>query len=87
MRQPFRLEDPSPTLQDLKTHRLIADIECVVAILSADIAEEEAATGVFDSTRAEYPILARVLAARRENLRSTIASLRQRMDVVMPTAA
>ncbi len=87
MRQLFLLEDPSPTLQAVQTRRLIADITRVIDILSADIAAEEASSGVSDTTKAEYPILARTLAARRENLQSTVASLHQRLDDLSRPAA
>jgi hypothetical protein len=87
MKQPVRLEHPSPTRRTLQTRRLIADIKRVVDILNSDIAEEEALAGVFDRSRAEYPILARVLAARKENLQSTAASLQQRLDNLSATAS
>jgi hypothetical protein len=57
----------------------MADIRRVVDILNSDIAQEEALAGVSDLTRPEYPILARALVARRQNLESTIVSLQQRV--------
>jgi hypothetical protein len=62
-----------------QTRTLIADIERIAQILNSDIAAEEERARLFDPTQAEYPILARTLAARRDNLRDTIAALEQRL--------
>jgi len=67
-----------------QTRRLIADINRIVQILDSDIAAEEQQAGVFDPCHAEYPVLARTLAARRDNLRHTIAALEERL-VNVPT--
>ena len=45
----------------------------------ADIAAEEEQVGVVDLTRPEYPLLARKLRARRDNLLETVGQLRQRL--------
>jgi hypothetical protein len=66
------------SLEALQTRRLIADIRRVVEILNVDIAEEEADSGVSDPTRPEYPMLARALLARRDNLVNTLSSLEAR---------
>jgi hypothetical protein len=63
----------------LQTKTLIADISRIVHILDSDIAAEEAQARIFDRTRAEYPILARTMAARRDNLLNTISALEQRL--------
>jgi len=68
-----------PSVEALKTSRLIADIRHVVDILNDDIAEEEARSGISDRRKAGYPVRARALIARRDNLESTIASLQQRV--------
>jgi hypothetical protein len=68
-----------PSLEELQTSRLIADIRRVVDILKVDIAEEETRCGVSDPRKAEYPMRARALVARRDNLEATIASLQQRV--------
>lgn len=67
-----------PSINVLKTRRLIADIRRVVDILNADIAAEEEVSGISDPSRPDYPILARALSARRANLESTLASLELR---------
>ena len=63
----------------LQTRTLIADIDRVVQIINSDIAAEEQQAGVFDFRHADYPMLARTLAARRDNLNRTIAALEARL--------
>ena len=48
-------------------------------LLDCDIATEEERTRVSNRFDADYPILARTLAARRYNLKGTIASLERRL--------
>jgi hypothetical protein len=60
---------------------LIADIDRIVQILNSDIASEEGQAGIFDCSRPEYPVLARALAARRNNLKHTMAALEQRLGL------
>jgi hypothetical protein len=69
----------TPARDALQTKELIADINRVVQILGSDIAAEEEQAGIFDRSRFDYPILARTLAARRNNLLGTIAALEQRL--------
>jgi hypothetical protein len=69
----------NPARDALQTKELIADINRVVQILDSDIAAEEEQARVFDRSRFDYPILARTLAARRDNLLGTIAALKQRL--------
>jgi hypothetical protein len=64
----------------LKTQTLVADIERVVQILDSDISAEEEQARVSDRSQAEYPMLARTLAARRDNLRETLAALKKRLS-------
>ena len=68
-----------PSVQTLQTRRLIGDIRRVVDILNVDIAQEESLTGVSDPKLPEYSMVARALAARRENLESTLAALEARL--------
>ena len=58
---------------------LIADLDRVVLNLDCDVAAEEERAGVADRSEAAYPILARTLATRRDNLRDTIVALEQRL--------
>ena len=58
---------------------LISDIDRHVRLLDSDITTEEERARVFDPFNAAYPILARTLAARRDNLKETIAALEKRL--------
>jgi len=59
----------------LQIATLIGDLSRSVDILSADIEPEEARAGVRDVSDPTYPVLARSLRARRENIGATIAML------------
>jgi hypothetical protein len=61
---------------------LISDLDRVIQCLNCDIATEEEHAGVFDRSNVTYPLLAGRLAARRDNLRVTIAVLEQRLSTV-----
>lgn len=72
------------SLEELQTSRLIADIRRVVDILNGEIAEEEKRCGVSNRQRPDYPMHARALIARRDNLKSTIALLEKRFGLQGP---
>jgi hypothetical protein len=55
--------------------KLIADLTRTADILTADIEHEEERAGVGDLADPAYPVLARSLRSRRENIEATIASL------------
>jgi hypothetical protein len=59
----------------LQIATLIGDLSRKVTILMADIAQEEARAGVRDLSDAAYPVLARSLRTRSENIGTTIAML------------
>ena len=59
----------------LRIATLIADLTRTAAILTADIEHEEERAGVRDLADPAYPVLARTLRVRRQNLMATIASL------------
>jgi len=68
-------------------HLTLAQIHAALAYyhanrdeIDSDIAAEEEQAGVFDPSQAGYPILARTLAARRDNLKQTIAALERRLS-------
>jgi hypothetical protein len=54
---------------------LISDLRRTVRYLAFDIEVEETRAGLFDVQSPEYPVLARGLRARRDNLLATIAIL------------
>jgi hypothetical protein len=79
MKHQYHFGSATPAREALQTKHLIADINRVVQILDSDIAAEEEQARVFDRSRFDYPILARTLVARRDNLLGTIAALEQRL--------
>jgi hypothetical protein len=87
MKHQRHFETRDRSREALQTRQLIADIERVVQILNSDIADEEEKASIFDRSQAEYPMLARTLAARRDNLQGTIAALKKRMDNLSADAA
>ena len=58
---------------------MLEDLQRSVRILDCDIATEEATGGISDAADPRYPLLARTLVARRDNLKSTIRALRERL--------
>ena len=58
---------------------LISELDRRVRILESDIAREESLAGVSNPVSAAYPILARMMLARRDNLKQTIAALELRL--------
>jgi hypothetical protein len=58
--------------------KILADLVRTVQLIESDIAAEEERAGVSDRSDAKYPILARTLIERRDNLKMTIAALEQR---------
>ena len=79
MKQQVHFKRAAADREATQTRTLIADLYRIVAILDADIAAEEEQVGVVDLTRPEYPLLARKLRARRDNLLETVGQLRQRL--------
>jgi hypothetical protein len=77
MANPYRPE----TLQGMAaTNRLqiatlIGDLWQSVEVLTADIEHEEVRSGVRNVADTTYPVLARSLRSRRDNIRATIATL------------
>ncbi len=60
--------------------KMIGDLDRSVQLLNADIAIEEKRVWIFDRSDAAYPILAKSLAARRDNLMDTIDALKKRLE-------
>jgi hypothetical protein len=77
MANPYLLETIRGTAatNKLQIATLIGSLSRSVALLTADIEHEEARAGVRDLSDAAYPVLARSLRDRRENIRVTIAML------------
>ena len=77
MANSYLLETPRGTgaTDKLQIATLIGNLSRTVEILTSDIAHEEARAGVCDLLDPTYPVLARSLRARRENIEVTIGSL------------
>lgn len=61
---------------------MIRDLTRSAARLQSDAVAEETRAGISDPHDTAYPILARVLTVRRENLKATIAALEQRVETL-----
>ena len=66
---------PDDISATMKLRALVADLQLRVQVLDADIHDEEQRTSIFDADHIAYPILARNLRARRDNLLATIRML------------
>jgi hypothetical protein len=60
--------------------KMIVDIDRTVQLINCDIVTEEELAGISDRSHTAYPILARKLAARRDNLRDTVTELERRLS-------
>jgi hypothetical protein len=58
--------------------KILADLVRTVRLIESDIAAEEKRAGVSDRSDVKYPMLARTLTERRDNLKRTIAGLEAR---------
>ena len=76
----FEIESEDARREVAQIRTMIVDLDQVVQILASDIATEEERSRVFDRSDPAYSILARTLAARRDNLKITIAALEQRLE-------
>jgi len=66
---------PNDLRATMKLRALVADLQLRIEVLDMDIHNEEQRTGVFDVDNVAYPILARTLRTRRDNLLATIRVL------------
>jgi hypothetical protein len=67
----------------VQTSALMNDLDRMVGIIDDDIAREEKEAGVFDRSSPAYPLLAKMLRARRDNLAKTIALLERRLATLL----
>ena len=70
-----RFETQDDLRATVKLRALVADLQLRCEVLDADIHDEEERLGIFDVTSVAYPILARNLRVRRDNLLATIRVL------------
>lgn len=59
--------------------KILADLACTVQLIESDIAAEEERAQISDRSDARYPMLARSLIERRDNIKMTIAGLEERI--------
>lgn len=64
---------------------MVDDLKRTIQILNIDISTEEGRVGIVDKSDPAYPILARTLGTRRDNLNITIAALEQRFRTINAT--
>jgi hypothetical protein len=62
---------------------LVSDLNRIGRLLGADIAREENEAGITNLSNAAYPIAARILRVRRDNLANTIVALEKRLASVL----
>ena len=76
MQPTSRLETlPNHPRTTMKLQALINDLRWRVQLLDAHIQDEEKRTGISNVSNTAYPILARNLRTRRDNLLATITTL------------
>ena len=63
----------------MKLRALVADLHLQVHFLDQAIHNEEQRMGIFDVVNVAYPMLARTLRGRRDNLSATIGVLESHM--------
>ena len=78
MKQQRHLGIVTATREVTQAKALITDLYRLVDMLNVDIDFREQEAGVTDLARPEYPVIARTMRARRDNLLETISALRRR---------
>jgi hypothetical protein len=88
MANSYLLETPRGTAaaNRLQIATLIESLLRSVELLTVDIEQEETRAGVCDLSDPAYPVLARSLRARKDNIGATIVSL-EMLDQETPKAA
>ena len=81
MRQ-FGIETEKARREAEQIRTVIVDLDCTVQLLDCEIAAEELRARVFKPTNVAYPMLAKSLAARRDNLNGTIAVLERQLAAI-----
>jgi hypothetical protein len=70
----------------MRLQALIADLRWKIQLFNSDIADEEQRTGVFNVSSVAYPLVAKDLRERRDNLVATIATLEAQLRELDPLA-
>jgi hypothetical protein len=74
----FESANVIPLREVARISAFIGDLNRRAQLLDCDIAAEEERARVFNPFDATYPVLARTLVARRDNLKATVAVLERR---------
>ena len=82
MQRRFGISRETALREDSTIRTLMNDLDRIVRLIECDIAAEERRAGIFDRADARYPVLARDLAGRRDNLKVTTAALKQRLAAI-----
>jgi len=84
MQPQFKTTDESSAREVGVISRMLADLVRTVQLIESDIAAEEERARISDRSDTKYPILARTLIERRDNLKVTIAALERRLTERAP---
>jgi hypothetical protein len=80
----FDIDGQTAQREAVKIRTMIRDLNRTVQVLDLEIVTEETRVGVRDLSDFAYPIMAKTMIARRENLKVTIAALEQRIAETDP---
>ncbi len=75
----FEIRSGSVSREVTQIGMLIADLNHRISIFDCHIATEEKETRIYDPSHFAYSVSAKSLAARRDNLKVTIAALEERL--------
>lgn len=71
----FAMQPNSPLRDTVQIRTFISDLDHRARILACQIATEEETTRIYDPSHFSYPMSAKMLTARRNNLMATIDAL------------
>ncbi|MGF6309088.1 hypothetical protein ABIB82_002859 [Bradyrhizobium sp. i1.8.4] len=75
----FETARASEIRQVAAVSKILADLVGTLELIESDIAAEEKRVSISDRSDPKYPMLARSLIERRDNIKMTIAALEQRI--------
>ena len=84
MKAKRRIDSPPATTSQEVATTILVDLDETIEWLSREIAAEEKRVRIFDVSAPTYPILAKSLVARRDNLRLTVAALVKWLRMIDP---
>jgi hypothetical protein len=71
---------PASQREAARIWKMFGELDRTVRLLDCDITTEEERARISDRSASAYPILARMLGARRDNLKDTITALERRLS-------